>query len=1733
MEELLRRQDDRLESIAKAESNYKKSPKERVNSSYIESRLEALERLYEKFEEDHAIVASSTSNSMRETMEYFQGDYHSTFEEKYIMYKAKLKEDLKSHIKTTSMSKAQASESSVEVKLPQIKLPTFCGKYEEWQTFHDMFVSLIHENSTLAEVQKLHYLKSSLSGEPEILLRNLPITEANYSEAWNQLKRRYNNKRFNANEFLKTLFNQETIKYESASDIKHLLDTTSSCLKSLTNMGIDTTSWDVIIIHLVTSKLDSETRKMWEHRVGLQAEKSNDDLPTWPQLTEFLETRFRALEMMNQSAPNINRSQHMEKTQHSYQPTKPKSFHSAVQQNKCTMCSGSHNLYQCKQFNHLNPQERSSYVQEQRLCFNCLSPAHSVRGCHQATCCRRCGRRHHTLLHFERQGLTSDHQEPNIENEVKRATESLPASDSETRMVANFAREKLPEHQVLLATASVNVKSNNGSKHIIRALLDQGSMASFVTEATVQLLGLKRVPASGIVSGLGEGETRIKSMVSINLESRHNPEKTVQVNAFVLKSLTSLLPTTQLTEIAWLKGERIPLADPQYNAPGRINILLGAEVYGDIVLPGIIKKSDGPIAQNTMFGWILSGRVRDTKEGTKLVNMHIGVKEDTFLKQFWEMENEPDSVKKQLTREEELCEERFKSTTERDQNGRYVVRLPFKIEDPECQYGGSREIAQRRFCHLERKLISNPVLYDEYKRVINEYVELNHMAQIVKEEEINNPRAVYLPHHAVVRNDKKTTKVRVVFDASCQGYNKVSLNDELLIGPKLQQDLRHILLRWRRHRICLVADIVKMYRQVRVNDKDTDFQRIVWRSNPNEPIKHYRLLTVTFGTAAAPYLAVKSLQQLAKDEQTKWPLAADITLRDFYMDDLMTGCQTEDEAKDIYHQMDELMKAGGFELQKWTSNNDQVLKVIEEEKRTADQSIPVELSNLVKVLGISWNRMNDQFEYSVRLPEENQQPITKRRVLSDISRLYDPMGWIAPVVAVAKVFIQELWKSGLEWDEQLTEDLRNKWLQFRSELVTVKRCVIPRWLNTTNDCHIELHAFADASRTAYAAAVYMRVISPSGQIYVHLMTAKTKVSPVEKEISIPRLELCAAVLAAKLIFEVSEVMDVPQEKLYAWSDSTVVLAWLNGLPNRWTTFVSNRVSQILTLLEADRWRHVNTNSNPADCASRGLKPSEMSTHLLWWEGPEWLREDIPPATEKEFLTHEEERTVKVLAVAVEEESFVWTRFSTLAKMLTILAYCRRFLRIKKTKETRETIPKFVTAKEREEVLKISIKQTQEFHFREEIGKLRTEGKVAKKSSLYTLNPIMDKDGIIRVGGRIHLAQVTYEKRHPIILPAKSHLTTLIVVEAHKITLHGGPQVMHNYLRSRYWIIRGKDQVKKCYRECVTCLRYSRQSNNQLMGQLPEARLKPSKPFQASGVDYAGPINIKFSPGRGAKSYKGYIALFVCMVTRAIHLEAVSDLSTQGFIAAYRRFTARRGHCQDLYSDNGTNFVGADRQLKEMLTSAKSQLHQDIASLLTLEGTSWHFIPPGAPNFGGLWEAGVRSTKSHMKRVIGDSILTFEELTTVLTQIEACLNSRPLTKLSDNPDDPLPLTPGHFLVGEPLLNIPDEDATYTHVTGLQRWRLVQKIVNDFWKRWSDEYLVTLNQRHKWNNVLPEPQIDDVVIIKDNNLPPAKWLLGRIVEKHTGKDNITRVVTVKCKNSLVKRPCNKLCFLPKTT
>ncbi|KAJ0169427.1 hypothetical protein K1T71_015014 [Dendrolimus kikuchii] len=1056
------------------------------------------------------------------------------------------------------------------------------------------------------------------------------------------------------------------------------------------------------------------------------------------------------------------------------------------------------------------------------------------------------------------------------ENTSTEALQSNTRSLTETRVVAHLAKEK-QQSRVLLATAMVKIKSSNGQTQIVRALIDQGSETSFITEATARAFQMKGSSVNGVVSGIGDGETRTRFRVSFVIQSLHNPNFTIPVDAFVLKKLTSYLPSTDVSIPDWPDIKYLPLADPTHGTPGRIDIILGVEVYGEILLKGLLKHTalSGPVAQNTQLGWILSGKINtDVTSNHRVISLHLQLKEDQLLKQFWEIEKEPDSIQKRMTKEEIRCEEIYEETTKRDKEGRYIVRLPFKI----------------------------------------------------------------------------------------------------------------------------------------------------WRPRPHDPIQHYKLLRLTFGTSCAPYLAVKSLQQLAKDEQSKYPLAAQITLQDYYMDDLLTGCETTVQAIDIYKEMNNLMRAGGFELQKWCSNSDELLGHIEEENQRSNQSVVFKSNDNIKVLGLSWNKTTDEFEYHFNLPENDDQGTTKRMVLSAIARLYDPMGWIAPVIITSKIFIQNLWKSRLSWDEKLNRQLLLEWQQYKIDLENVKDIIIPRWLQTRSDDYIELHAFADASQAAYAAAVYLKSTSKDGKTVVNLVTAKTKVAPVEKEISIPRMELCAALLATKLLYEVSQIMNVPKRNIYAWSDSTVVLAWIAGEPSRWTTFVSNRISEILTMLDKDQWRHVTTDQNPADCASRGLSTSELVKYKLWWHGPKWLQQDeYQREPRNSFETSEETRAIKVLTATVKEkEDFIWTRFSNLSKMLRVLSYCKKILNLKLPKENRKTLSKIVSKEEKNDILKFCIKETQAKTFEEEINYLQHQKSIPKKSQLHSLNPLLDDNGILRVGGRIHMAQVDYDKRHPVILPCDSHLTKLIIQDAHDKTFHGGPQLMLNFLRTKYWVIRARECVKKCYRNCVTCLRYSQQNYNQLMGQLPETRLKPMRPFKISGVDFTGHINIRFSPGRGSKSYKGYICLFVCFSTKAIHLEAVSDLTSEGFIAAYRRFVSRRGHCRTLYSDNGTNFIGADKELREMFNRATSQLPDEIRHLVANEGTEWKFIPPQAPNFGGLWEAGVRSAKKHLKRVIGDSTLTFEELTTVLTQIEACLNSRPLSYLSENSDDPEPLTPGHFL-----------------------------------------------------------------------------------------------------------------------
>ncbi|XP_038221291.1 uncharacterized protein LOC119839161, partial [Zerene cesonia] len=314
------------------------------------------------------------------------------------------------------------------------------------------------------------------------------------------------------------------------------------------------------------------------------------------------------------------------------------------------------------------------------------------------------------------------------------------------------------------------------------------------------------------------------------------------------------------------------------------------------------------------------------------------------------------------TKEEIKCESIYTSTTRRDSSVRNIVNLLFQTDDPSCKYGNSKAIAIKQFNRLENRLLKNPKLKAEYASVIEEYKSLGHVKTVPSHEE-DCDDAVYLPHHAVIREDKDTTKVRVVFNASCPGRNGIALNDELMVGPSLQSDLRHIIMRWRQYPICLVADIIKMYRQVKISELHTDFQRFVWREDPDQRLQHLRLLRVTFGTASAPYLAVRSLQQVAHDDGGKYPLAAERVLREFYMDDFMSGCFSVEEGKQIYKEITQLLQGGGFVLQKWSSNSEEILKEINEDVEDQAENLKLKIDEIMKILGLTWNRRTDEFEY--------------------------------------------------------------------------------------------------------------------------------------------------------------------------------------------------------------------------------------------------------------------------------------------------------------------------------------------------------------------------------------------------------------------------------------------------------------------------------------------------------------------------------------------------------------------------------------------------------------------------------------------------------------------------------------------------------------------------------------------------------------------------------------------------
>ncbi|XP_022817932.1 uncharacterized protein LOC111350544 [Spodoptera litura] len=1169
-QQLLSVLEDTANLLQKTQSNLRKCPKQRLTKGYIEARMKIIDEYWHTFKCAHQDLVKITPKAHKGTLPYFMNDEFFIYEELYNVLQGDLKDMVTALSGSYESGSANSSftlpnQQNKFIHLPKIQLPKFSGTYESWQTFQDLFTSLVHNNSSLSDVQKLHFLKTSVTHEAQTLLNNIQVTDNNYAHAWDILRTRYGNKRLILNHSMRRLFNQKKMTSQSASQLKGLLDTTTECLHSLTTLNIDTSSWDPVLIYLLVQKMDPETHKNWEEYAY---KEDSDCVPTWSDLKKFLETKFRTLELTNQ---NI--------TTKDYKTTKERSFYAAtpVTEKVCVMCKDNHSLSHCKDFCKLEPNNRSEFVKEKHLCYNCLVPGHSAFKCKVPVSCRLCHRRHHSLLHVKKNTKPEDSSVSS--SPAVTHVEDEQAIQVNTMMTSQYSAK---QRVALLATAVVEATNEQGHTILLRALVDQGSEAAFISEKATQLLKLERQPIKGSIIGVGSNRTELKHVVQLQIRSRWDRNYCLPIKAYVMpKQLTTRIPMKTISTPEWSHIQGLNLADPTYFMPGSIDLLLGVKEYADILQNNIIKGPPGtPSAQKTNLGWILFGEVYTTQQNNYVV-MHHSVDIEDMLKSIWEIDSD---TKRHLTKEEQLCEELYERTTIRTKEGRYIVRLPFKTNSPQSPDGNTKLIAMKRFVLLEKKFNKSPDLKIDYAKVISNYIEQGHLEK-VPEKEIDK-RSLYLPHHAVIRDDKESSRTRVVFDASCKGSNNLSLNDELLVGPQLQEDLRNILMRWRMKRICLVADITQMYRQILVHPDDTDYQRILWRQHESDILEEYRLLRVTFGTASAPYLAVKTLQQVAKDEANTNTLVARTINEDFYMDDLLSGTDTVDEAITLSLELTHTLKRGGFILTKWASNSIEVMKSIEEDKRSVNASIDLNLNGTIKALGITWNLKSDRFQYNCNFPT-NAKPITKRKILSDIQKLFDPLGWIAPTTVMAKILIQKLWLERLQWDDEVSDTLQEEWQQIRSDLNNINEIKIERWLGTLSFSNnkAQIHGFSDASMRAYAAVVYIRIENSDGNIETKLIAARTRVAPL-KTISLPRLELSGALLLSKLMKQVGTSMRIPTSNMIAWTDSSIVIAWLCGEPNRWKPFVANRVVEIIENLNNKQWYHVQSHENPADLASR-------------------------------------------------------------------------------------------------------------------------------------------------------------------------------------------------------------------------------------------------------------------------------------------------------------------------------------------------------------------------------------------------------------------------------------------------------------------------------------------------------------------------------------------------------------------
>jgi len=1659
-------------------------------------------------------------------------------------------------------------ESTLALTLPQPVVPTFSGNPIDYWPFIKAFENLI-ETKTPSESARLYYLVQYTTGEVQELVKSCLTmrSEDGYREARSLIKKRYGQGYRIACAFVDKLANGPPIKSEDGDALRRFSTTLTGCKNTLKEIGYLSKIENPNTLKAIVNRLPFGLRQRWRDVADNITETQEREI-TVEDLSNFVTTKARAAnhavfgDLSNNVPPQSSSSRVKTKPARSTStfatqtrqaegdeqrppnPTRP----------KCPLCNANHWLSQCDKFRNKSLADRVKFVRTKNLCNNCLVAGHLARSCPKPRFCRvtGCQGNHSSFLHPPSvQNTPHDSQT----SPTTTSTEvSQPSSQDVLSAYVNGSNENVSQRAsdqtvaIGLAVLPVKVKAP-GCNRIVEtyAFLDTGSNASFCSVELAKQLHLSGQQRTLTLTTMEKENSKAESHV-VSLEVLDLEEENMVELPFVFTrpklpvSTESIASQADINRWPHLAGIDIP------RIQANVGLLIGCDA-SDVLEPKEIRASrnGGPYATRTIFGWVVNGplgRARSSPSRTaNFVNADLQLNEQ--FQKYCDMEFN-DSVysnKSSMSSNDRRALDIMKATAQL-KDGHYEIALPW-ISDPPC-LENNRSVAEHRLKLLKKRLLKDAELLTKYRENVEGLLKEGYAVRASTRQAPG--RTWYLPHHPVF-HPAKPGKIRVVFDCSAK-FRGSSLNDHLLQGPDLTNSLVGVLIRFRQERVALMSDIESMFHQVKVRPEDCSALRFLWWPNgdldkdPEELMMKVHL----FGGISSPSCANFALRKTAHDHRQEVdPEIVSTVERNFYVDDCLKSVQTPHFAVRLVQELTELLKKGGFRLTKWVSNSREVVESIpEKERATSVKNLDFEHLPIERALGIQWHVSSDTFGFKITIKDK---PATRRGILSIISSVYDPLGFVGPFILPAKIILQDLCKKKLGWDDKIPEEDVNRWKAWLESLPLLERFCTERCCKPTNFEEVtscQLHYFSDASQLAYGAVSYLRMVNAQGDVHCSFVMGKSRLAPL-KPVTIPRMELSAAVLSTRLDRIIRDEIELPIQEAVYWTDSTCVLRYIENDARRYQTFVANRVSAIREQSSPCQWKYVDTKLNPADDASRGMTAEAITEANRWINGPDFLWQDKETWPKSPIMTPEEPQepcelpetktSFSTLAQPVNQRvDEILQRFSSWLQLKRCIAWMLRFknrLRNAVAKrrsgqrlsfsELGEKIPP-LDVLEVEKAENAIIKYVQSCTFQDEMLMLRGDVRAVKKSScIVKLDPIL-VNGILRVGGRLHYSLISSEARHPAILPKHHYISNLIAQHYHRISGHSGLEHTLSLIRQRYWIIQARVSLRRIISSCFSCRRRQASVAEQKMSSLPEDRVNPSAPpFSHVGVDCFGPIEVK----RGRSMAKRYGVLFTCMSIRAIHIEVAYSLDTDAFINALRRFIARRGEPLQIRSDNGGNFVKGEKELRQ----AVGDWNQDkIHNFLLAKNVKWIFNPPAGSHHGGVWERCIRTVRKVAGALLKEQPLDDEGLLTLMCEVESIINGRPITKVSDDPKDLEALTPNHLLLLRAGPTLPPGAFTKEDNYSRRRWRQVQYLADVFWRRWIREYLPTLQERRKWNRTNRNFAVNDVVLVVDESLPRSCWPLARILEVYQSrKDGLVRSVKVKMKSSTLVRPIDKIVLL----